>query len=73
MELSARWRIQNVLISIFVCDNELQSIKCTKRATEIIREKLHREISLYHNDESMHSGMNETYNTLKEKLFYPKF
>ena len=62
------------MISMFSHDNNFKFVKCTKRATEIEKEEnLYKQILLYHSNESMYSGINETYNTLKVKIYCPKF
>lgn len=44
-----------------------------KKAREISTEKeLHKQISKYHTNESLHSGINECYYSLKDKIFFPK-
>ena len=66
-------KVQQVIIQLFSMNNKIKFIKCTKRAAEIkTEEEIHKQISLYHTKESMHSGINETYYTLKEKIFFPK-
>lgn len=66
-------KIQQVLIELFGDDRNIKFIKATMRAREIkTAEEIHRQISLYHTVESMHSGIIETFNSLKNKLYYPK-
>lgn len=53
-------------------DKQIEFIKCTSRAFDIETEvEAVKQISLYHVRESMHSGINETYNQIKYKIYYP--
>lgn len=66
--------IQLYIISLFSNDPRYKFIKCTKRAREMLTEsELHTQLSLYHTKESLHSGINECYYTLKDKIFFPNF
>lgn len=66
-------KVQQCIIELFSGDNTIKFIKATRRAQEIDNEaECHKQISLYHTKESLHSGINETYKTLKEKIFFPK-
>ena len=65
-------KIQKLMIERFAQDRR-QFVKCTKRASEIEEEEeLHKQISLYHTKDYMHSGINKTYNTLNDKIYYAK-
>lgn len=65
--------VQKIIIKLFSNDNKIRFIRSTKRAEEIKTEaECHRQISIYHIKESLHSGINETYHTLKNKIYYPK-
>lgn len=67
-------KIQLCIISLFSNDPRYKFIKCTKRAREIVTEsELHTQLSIYHTKESLHSGINECYYTLKEKIYFPNF
>lgn len=66
-------KIQQIIIRLFSGDKRVKFIRATKRAQEIENEQqCHKQISLYHTRESLHSGINETYKTLKDKIYYPK-
>lgn len=66
-------KVQQIIIRLFSGDKRIKFIRTTKRAQEIENEQqCHKQISLYHTRESLHSGINETYNTLKNKIYYPK-
>lgn len=65
--------VQEKLIEMFSNDNQINFTKCTTRARDIETEvEAVKQISLYHVRESMHSGIAETYNQLKNKIYYPK-
>lgn len=65
--------VQQKLIQMFSNDRNIKFIKCTNRAQDIETEvEAIRQISLYHVKESMHSGIQETYYQIKNKIFYPK-
>lgn len=64
--------VQEKLIDMYSNDNQIEFIKCTLRAVDIETEvEAVKQISLYHVRESMHSGINETYNKIKYKIYYP--
>lgn len=66
-------KVQQIIIELFSGDRTVKFIKTTKRAQEIENEEeCHKQIALYHTRESLHSGINETYNILKEKIYFPK-
>lgn len=66
-------KIQQLLIELFSSNKEIRFIKTTMRAREIrTLGELHKQISLYHVKESMHSGIVETYHSLKNKIYYPQ-
>lgn len=66
-------KVQQVIVELFSMNEKVKFIKCTDRASEVeTEEEIHKQISLYHTKESMHSGINETYYTLKNKFFFPK-
>lgn len=65
--------VQEKLIEMFSDNKQLEFIKCTLRAQDIEHEtEAVRQISFYHVRESMHSGIQETYNQLKNKIYFPK-
>lgn len=65
--------VQEKLIEMFSNDKQIEFIKCTMRAQDIETEvEAVKQISLYHIRESMHSGIIETYNQIKYKIYYPK-
>lgn len=65
--------VQQKLIQMFSNDKSIKFIKCTNRAQDIETEvEAVKQISLYHVKESMHSGIQETYNQLKTKIYFPK-
>lgn len=65
-------KIQQVLIELFSQEKRIKFIKATLRAREIkTLEEAHKQISLYHTQESIHSGIIETYHSLKNKIYYP--
>ena len=64
-------KIEILMISMFSHQNNFKFVKCRKRATEIEKEKeedLHKQISLYHNNESTRCRINKTYNILKQNI-----
>lgn len=66
-------KIQQLLIQLFGHNNQIKFIKATLRAQEISNlEEAQKQISLYHTQESLHSGIIETYHSLKNKIYYPK-
>lgn len=66
-------KIQLIIISMFSGDSRTKFIRSSKRAKDILtEEELHRQLSLYHTKESMHSGINECYHNLKDKVYFPK-
>lgn len=70
---SVYYKIQCILTDLFRDTKNIQFIKCTKRAIDIDNEEeLHKQIAFYHTKESLHSGMNETFYTLKDKIYFPK-
>lgn len=65
--------VQQKLIQMFSNDKNIKFIKCTNRAQDIETEvEAVKQISLYHVKESMHSGIQETYNQIKNKIYFPK-
>jgi len=65
--------VQEKLIEMFSNDKQVEFIKCTLRAQDIESEtKAVKQISFYHVRESMHSGIQETYNQIKNRIYYPK-
>lgn len=65
-------KIQQILIELFSQEKKIKFIKATLRAKEIkTLEEAHKQISLYHTQESLHSGIIETYHSLKNKIYYP--
>lgn len=64
--------VQEKLIELFSNDKQIEFIKCTMRAQDIETEvEAIKQISLYHVRESAHSGIIETYNQIKNKIYYP--
>jgi len=65
--------VQEKLIEMFSNDKQVEFIKCTLRAQDIESEtEAVKQISFYHVRESMHSGIQETYNQIKNRIYYPK-
>lgn len=65
--------VQEKLIEMYSNEKQVEFIKCTIRAQDIETEvEAVKQISLYHVKESMHSGIQETYNQLKNKIYYPR-
>ena len=65
--------VQEKLIEMYSNDKQIKFIKCTKRAQDIETEiEAIKQISFYHIRESMHSGILETYNHIRNKIYYPK-
>lgn len=65
--------VQEKLIEMFSNDTQVEFVKCTMRAQDIETEvEAVKQISLYHIRESIHSGIQETYNQIKNKIYYPK-
>lgn len=66
-------KVQQLIIQLFSNEKKIKFMKTTKRAQEIeTEEECHKQISLYHTIESLHSGINETYQALKDKIYFPK-
>lgn len=66
-------KVQEKLIEMYSNDKQLEFIKCTMRAQDIETEvEAIKQISLYHVRESIHSGILETYNQIRNKIYYPK-
>lgn len=66
-------KIQQLIIQLFSDNKKIKFMKLTKRVQEIETEQeCHKQISLYHTIESLHSGINETYQVLKDKIYFPK-
>lgn len=66
-------RVQQISINLFSHDKELKFEKVTKMARDIKTEdELNKQISKYHTNESLHSGIIETWHQLKTKIYYPK-
>lgn len=66
-------KVQQCILELFSGDRRIKFMKATIRAQEIENEEeCHKQISLYHTKESLHSGISETYKTLKNKIYYPK-
>lgn len=66
-------KVQLIIIGLFSGDSKIKIIRSANRAKEITsEEELHKQLSLYHTKESMHSGINECYQNLKDKIYYPK-
>ncbi len=58
---------------MFSNDKQIQFTKCTLRAQDIETEvEAVKQISFYHVRESMHSGILETYNQMRNKIYFPK-
>ena len=65
--------VQEKLIEMYSNEKQVEFIKCTIRAQDIETEvEAVKQISLYHVKESMHSGIQETYNQIKNKIYYPR-
>lgn len=66
-------KVQEKLIEMFSNDKQIKFIKCTIRAQDIETEvEAVKQISLYHVRESIHSGIMETYNQIRNRIYYPK-
>lgn len=66
-------KIQQQIIALFSHSRNYKFVRCSKQAKEIESEReLHKQISLYHTKESMHSGINECYYNIKDKIYFPK-
>lgn len=65
--------VQEKLIELFSNDPQIKFIKCSYRAQDLKTEvEAIKQISLYHVRESLHSGIQETFNQVKYKIYYPK-
>lgn len=65
--------VQNKLIELFSNDRYIKFIKCSYRAQEMKTEvETVKQISFYHVKESSHSGIQETYNQIRNIIYYPK-
>lgn len=65
--------VQEKIIEMFTHDKSVKFIRCSFRAQNIETEvEAIKQISLYHVRESLHSGINETFNALKFKIYFPK-
>ncbi|XP_037906163.1 sentrin-specific protease 1-like [Hermetia illucens] len=57
---------------MFSTDGSIKFIRCSRRARDIdIETEAVKQISFYHVRESMHSGIQETFNSMRYKIFYP--
>ena len=57
-------KVQLLIIELFSEEQKIKFIKSTKRAQELDTEiDCHKQISWYHTKKSLHSGINETYQT----------
>lgn len=66
-------KVQEKLIDMYSNDSQIKFTKCTMRAQDIETEvEAVKQISLYHVRESLHSGIIETYNKIKNKIYFPK-
>lgn len=58
---------------MFSNDSGIKFVKCSFRAQDLKTEvEVIKQIALYHVRESQHSGIQETYNQIKNKIYYPK-
>lgn len=65
--------VQQKLIELYSNNRKIKFIRCSYRAHELKTEtEAVKQISLYHVRESFHSGIQETYNNIKNKIYYPK-
>ena len=65
--------VQKKLISMYSNDQQIKFTKCTMRARDMETEvETVKQISLYHIRESLHSGIHETCNQVRKKIYYPK-
>lgn len=66
-------RVQQILIRLYSHDKEIIFERATKMARDIkTEEELYKQISKYHTEESLHSGIVETWHQLKTKIYFPK-
>lgn len=65
--------VQEKLREMFSNDKQIKFFRCSFRALDIETEtEAVKQISLYHVRESIHSGIQETYQAIKNKIYYPK-
>lgn len=65
--------VQQKLREMFSNDGQIKFFRCSFRAQDIKTEvEAVKQISLYHIRESIHSGIQETFNAIKNKIYYPK-
>lgn len=65
--------VQEKLIELFSNDPQIKFVKSSYRAQDLKTEvEAVKQISLYHVRESLHSGIQETFNQIKYKIYYPK-
>ncbi|XP_037921415.1 ubiquitin-like-specific protease 1 [Hermetia illucens] len=65
--------VQEKLRQMFSNNSTIKFIRCSHRAQDILTEtEAVKQISFYHVRESLHSGIQETFHSLKNKIYYPK-
>lgn len=65
--------VQEKLREMFSNDKTIKFIRCSFRAQDLRTEvEAVKQISLYHVRESLHSGIQETFAAIKNKIYYPK-
>lgn len=65
--------VQEKIREMFSNDRQIKFVRCSFRAQDIETEvEAVKQIALYHVRESIHSGIQETFNSIKNKIYYPK-
>lgn len=66
-------KLKQIIVKLFEKNVNIKFVKCSQFATDIENiDNLKKQISLYHKNESGHSGIIATYETLKTKIYNPK-
>lgn len=66
-------KIQQEIINLYSGNIAMKFFKFTRRVRDMrTEEEARKQVSLYHIKESQHSGIIETYNTLKQQIYFPK-
>lgn len=62
-------KLQQILINLFSSNKDIKFVKCTFFASDIESEnELNKQISLFHKNETGHSGIIATYEGIKNKI-----
>lgn len=65
-------KIQQEIINLYSGNIAMKFFKLTRRVRDMrAEEEARKQVSLYHIKESQHSGIIETYNTLKQQIYFP--